>query len=49
MLIISIKIIFQNFYQSDRNETSRAQRRAELIENLKQFPGVVRIKEYLFS
>ncbi|CAF4386798.1 unnamed protein product, partial [Rotaria magnacalcarata] len=27
--------------RSDRNETSRAQRRAELIENLKQFPGVV--------
>ncbi|CAF1186276.1 unnamed protein product [Adineta steineri] len=26
--------------RSDRNETSRAQRRAELIENLKQFPGV---------
>ncbi|UJR31961.1 hypothetical protein I4U23_019434 [Adineta vaga] len=26
--------------KSDRNETSRAQRRAELIENLKQFPGV---------
>ncbi|CAF2037932.1 unnamed protein product [Rotaria magnacalcarata] len=25
---------------SDRNETSRAQRRAEPIENLKQFPGV---------
>lgn len=28
--------------RSDRNESSRAQRRAELIENLKQFPGVVR-------
>ncbi|CAF2561114.1 unnamed protein product [Rotaria sp. Silwood2] len=27
--------------RSDRNETSRAQRRAELIENLKQFPGVL--------
>ncbi|CAF1161690.1 unnamed protein product [Adineta steineri] len=26
--------------RSDRNETTRAQRRAELIENLKQFPGV---------
>lgn len=41
------KTIFVEFcrfsvFQLDRSETSRAQRRAELIENLKQFPGVVK-------
>ena len=34
--------------RSDRNESSRAQRRAELIENLKQFPGVVSSKRSVF-